>query len=129
MSYIHILTVKIWCNHLQLTIDSPELLDEIIQKILSSKLNYYGYIFNFERTNWTFPQDQFGSSDIIIHSPFGSDILLLDNVKKFIKKIDEELHKENILLYEQEIIFQLVKLLQDKKKTSENSGYLYWSNV
>jgi hypothetical protein len=78
----------------------------------SKQISYYINLI-WEKIEWDIINKQFDLGNIVIYSPFKSDNLLNNIVKKKISDLEKELYTNKILLPSYRIIFKIVKPLNE----------------
>jgi len=112
-NYSHILNIKIWCINSNKIIDNKVLNKLVHDAFLKSKQISYYINLIWEKIEWDIINKQFDLGNIVIYSPFKSDNLLNNIVKKKISDLEKELYTNKILLPSYRIIFKIVKPLNE----------------
>ena len=112
-NYSHILNIKIWCIDSNKIIDNKVLNELVHDAFLKSKQISYYINLIWEKIEWDIINKQFDLGNIVIYSPFKSDNLLNNIVKKKISDLEKELYINKILLPSYRIIFKIVKPLNE----------------
>jgi len=112
-NYSHILNIKIWCINSNKIIDNKVLNELVHDAFLKSKQISYYINLIWEKIEWDIINKQFDLGNIVIYSPFKSDNLLNNIVKKKISDLEKELYTNKILLPSYRIIFKIVKPLNE----------------
>ena len=112
-NYSHILNIKIWCINSNKIIDNKVLNELVHDAFLKSKQISYYINLIWEKIEWDIINKQFDLGNIVIYSPFKSDNLLNNIVKKKISDLEKELYINKILLPSYRIIFKIVKPLNE----------------
>ena len=112
-NYSHILNIKIWCIESNKIIDNKVLNELVHDAFLKSKQISYYINLIWEKIEWDIINKQFDLGNIVIYSPFKSDNLLNNIVKKKISDLEKELYINKILLPSYRIIFKIVKPLNE----------------
>ena len=112
-NYSHILNIKIWCINSNKIIDNKVLNELVHDAFLKSKQISYYINLIWEKIEWDIINKQFDLGNIVIYSPFKSDNLLNNIIKKKISDLEKELYINKILLPSYRIIFKIVKPINE----------------
>ena len=110
-NYSHILSIKVFSPTINTTTNYARIQERIKDEFLNREKMMNGIGFNWRKIQWDNMDKYFELGDIVIQSPFSSDLLLLENVKKTFSEIDEDFRKKDILVNEDKIIFKILKPL------------------
>jgi len=112
-SFSHILCVKVWSPHLQMTSNYGNILNKIKNLIIESNMHFVSgsvdTIIVWKINQFEKPYDEMFAGDLVINVSLHFENKIYELTKELLKNIEDSLKKEKKLANGEIILFTIVK--------------------
>ncbi len=124
-NFSHILCIKIWSDLIDSHTNYANIETKVKDEFLKKEQIYHNIPLEWRKIEWSNYDKVFSLGDLVINSPFGPDLPLVESVTSTIYELNQELHKSGRLSASERIIFKIVKPLVHRVPIPESVGFIH----